>query len=504
MVVELDTNRFNKAKQTAAQRLSKRLNIPGFRKGKAPYRIVANYVGEPAIIEDAVELLADEVYKTALDETALDPYGPGSLDDYQVEPVPTLTFSVPLRPTVDLKDYRAVRIDWEAPEVTDEQVEQTLKAMQLEHAVIETSSRPAAMGDRVTIDVHSVIELEDDDDDDDDDEDEDERENETEASVSDEAEAAAADDEDDDADDEEDDDDEDEDDDEVEFIHAHDQQFMLDPENEPVPGFSAAIVGMQAGETREFELRLPDDHADYPGAEVEFEVTVSAIENVTLPTLNDELAARATADEENPLSLLELRMRIRENLGKQLEAQKRDQYVDQMLDAVLAQAEVRYPEAAVAHQIDHLLQRFDQNLRRNQFTLRDYMQIYRKSVDDLYQDYRPQAVRTIERSLVLTELLRLEQIEIGEAEIEAEIDKVLERVGAQDQDQARALFAQGTMRDSIRDELSMSRLMDRLVAIGRGEAPDLPPPAAEAPAESDEAAQADVSESPSSTSEEQP
>ncbi len=480
MVVEIDADRFTKAKQTAAQRLSKRLSIPGFRKGKAPYRIVANYVGEPAIIEDAIELIADDVYQKALDESDLEPYGPGTLDDYKVDPVPTLSFTVPLRPTVDLKDYRSIRLDWEEPVVSDEQVDEALKALRMEHAVIEASSRPAAMGDRVTIDVHSVIEQDDGDDEDEDD-----------------AEGDAV------EDDDSGDDEADEDDDEIEFIHAHDQKFMLDPDNDPVPGFSAAIVGMQVDETREFELRLPDDHTQYPGAEVEFEVTVRAIENVTLPALNDDLAARITADEENPLSLLELRMRIRENLQKQLEQQQRDRYVESMLDAILAQAEIRYPEAAVASQIDHILQRFDQTLRRNQFTLRDYMQVYRKSIDDLYQDYRPQAVRTIERGLVMSELLRVEQIEVEDADLETKIDELIGRIEADGQERARALLADGQMRDPIRDELRMARLMERLVAIGRGQAPDLPPAPAVEP-EPVEAAEADVSESTPPTSEGQP
>jgi trigger factor len=86
--VELDIDRLEQAKQAAAKKIAKRVNIPGFRKGKVPYKILLNYVGEGALLEDAIEILGNDIYKEALDQSGVDPYGPGQLEDFKVEPQP--------------------------------------------------------------------------------------------------------------------------------------------------------------------------------------------------------------------------------------------------------------------------------------------------------------------------------------------------------------------------------------------------------------------------------
>ncbi len=129
LTVALEPARLEKAKIQAAQKLSKRFRIPGFRPGKAPYKVVANYVGEASILEDAFEILGDEIYKAALTESALKPYGPGSLENVLPEP-PTMVFTVPLQPEVELNDYRSVRDTFTAPEVSDEDFERALKQLQ--------------------------------------------------------------------------------------------------------------------------------------------------------------------------------------------------------------------------------------------------------------------------------------------------------------------------------------------------------------------------------------
>jgi trigger factor len=121
MTVAVDTDRLEKAKQKAAQQLSRRVNIPGFRKGKAPYRILLNYLGEAAILEDAIEVLGNDIYKEALTESGLEPYGPGEIEGVELENGPVLKFIVPLQPEVSLGTYRDVRVEYTAPEVKDEE-----------------------------------------------------------------------------------------------------------------------------------------------------------------------------------------------------------------------------------------------------------------------------------------------------------------------------------------------------------------------------------------------
>ena len=158
VTVEIDAERLDAAKHKAAQQISRKVNIPGFRKGKVPYRVLLNYVGEGAILEDAVELLSQEVYREVLPETGLEPYGPGVLTEVKSEEAtPTFIYVVPLQPTVDLSDYRSVRIPYDLPETTDEAVNRAMKNLQEQNAVVEESHQAVVLGNRVTLDLHSFI-----------------------------------------------------------------------------------------------------------------------------------------------------------------------------------------------------------------------------------------------------------------------------------------------------------------------------------------------------------
>lgn len=253
LTVEVDGDRFDAAKKTAAGALSERVNIPGFRRGKAPYRILANYIGEAAILEEAVEQLSQSVYRDALLESKLDPYGPGALEDAKTEgAAPVFVYNIPLQPVVELGDYRAVRLPYEAPVVTDEQMNTLIKNLQRENAVVETSNRPLALGDRATVDLHAFfvdagmgggVEQE-----------SDEARDEASADIEVDSQAAApapadphdaivsG--------------------DREVYAHQHDAQLFLDGDDEPLPGFNQAMVGAVVGEQRTFELTIPD--ADPP------------------------------------------------------------------------------------------------------------------------------------------------------------------------------------------------------------------------------------------------
>jgi len=473
--VELDAARFQSAKEQAARKLSNRLNLPGFRKGKAPYRIVVNYVGEGAIVEEAIELLGEAIYKEVLPQTGVDPYGPGALEDVKADTAaPTFIYSIPLQPEIDLGAYRDVRAELTVPEVDDAAVDRSLRLLLEREAVIEDSTRAAALGNRVTLDVHSffVEEVEDDEDDQDDDDDHDH-------------------DHDHDHDDEHghghdhdnDDDDEDDDHDHIDpthgehFIHEHDFVTLLNDDYEPMDGFNAQIAGMNVGDAKTFELTFAqdDEEDELKGRTVKFEVTVKKIENFTLPALTDDFAARVTADEEKPLTLLELRMRTRKNLQEANERRAKAEFSSNVLEKIVQGAAIRYPEDIVADEIDRSMQRFDQQLRQqNRLTLQDYMKVASIDINQLYQQFRPSAVRTVERALVLRELLRQEHITVDEARIDAAIEEMVTQYDDAQRDSLRSLFQSPQMRDSVIDDLLTTAVMERITAIARGEAPELP------------------------------
>jgi trigger factor len=447
--VAVGNERFDKAKKQAARKLSKQYRIPGFRKGKAPYKVMVRYIGEAPIIEEAMEDLGNKVYREALDEIAetVRPYGPGSLEDFKLDPEPTYIFTVPLEPEVELSDYHSIRKDYTAPEVSADDVEETLLQLRRREAETTDSENPVESGDRVTLDIHSEFA-------------DGEERPETDG-----------------------DDDEDADDEENKvpykgdgYIHRHDQELDLDPDNEPVlPGFIGALVGANIEDTVEFELSVPDDseYEEIRGRKVQFSVTVKAVQNVTMPELDDDFAAQVTKDEEEPLSLEQLRQRLLENLEKEAVREAENAYANQILDEIVDASTVKYPQTMLDERIEDMLKDLDSNLRQQGIGLEDYIQITGTTRQALQEQYTPEAQKSLERSLVLGEVLTQEAIEVKPEDVEKSIDDMLAQFGEQ-KDAFRQFFDTPQQRNSIVNNLLYERVMERLTKIGRGESLDEP------------------------------
>lgn len=470
--VEIDLERLDKAKQKAARKVAKEVSIPGFRKGKVPYNVLVRYVGEASIIEEALEDLGQEVYREALESSQLDVYGPGAFDNFDLEGAnPVFVFTVPLQPVVKLGNYRDVRVDFSVPAVEDKDVDAAMRSLQQDHALVEESQHPAALGNRVTVDIHSHFVVE-------------------------ETGEAEADEVDDDATDHE--------HEELDahdhgtgesYVHQHDSALFLsdNPDDDPfLPGFSNALVGANLNDTVEFELTVPTDEANYGedgGRRVHFSVTIKKIDSVTLPVLNDDFAARVSADEtpegEDPMTLLQLRLKMRENLEKAVRDNAQQAHAEQALSAVVEQADIRYPQDMIDDQIEDMIEQFENDLRRQGMNLDYYMQVTGRSKDALAEELRDSAIRTVRRSLVLRSLVAVENIAVSDADIQEELGTLASQLGAP-VETIMELFGGGQLRDNIRNNLLQSRVMDRLSAIARGEAPELPaaiPPVEAAPAD---------------------
>jgi trigger factor len=484
LIVQLDEEMFASARQKAARSLSSKVNIPGFRKGKVPLRILVNYVGEAALAEEAIEQVSQEVYRQALKDSGLAPYAPGTLVDVKLETQPpTLIYTVPLQPTVKLGDYRALVTGYTPPVVEDAEVDEALRQMQEEYALVEESQRPAEPGNRVVMALHSyfVDDLDDEDGEEDEAEDADEPVDEIEDEV-----------EEDDHDDEHDhehshDIDSFMDEEQEVYLHNHEMQFILNEKNdkEVAPGFSAALVGVAAGDTRQFDLSFPEDYseAELAGRTVHFVASVSRVETVTLPALNDDLAARVTKDEEQPLTLLEMRVRVRENLTQQKQRQYNTEFARATIDKLVETAELAYPEELLFEHANRLLEDFDRRLRSGGMTLDDYMKVSNTTSEALYEQWRPSALKSAERSLVMSELIALEGLRVEPAEI----DEALEGFVAQFEEHLQPLVRQqiasdDSMRVTVANSIIQDKLYERLALIAKGEAPPLPEPTLSEPA----------------------
>mgnify|MGYP005840596107 CR=1 FL=1 len=409
----------DEARRQAARRFAARVRIPGFRPGKAPYALVERTVGRDTLTEEAAEILAPELYKRVLEEGGHQPYDRPTLRIVQREPL-ELKLRVALEPSVELGDYRQMRVEPEPPvQVTPEQEEQLLNELREQHGVWTPVERPAQLGDRAVLDIQGV--------------------------------ALGR-----------------------TVVDQTGSELNL-TENLTPPGFAQAIVGMEPGQTREFSLRYPDDAPEeMAGKVVSFTVTLRELKERRLPTLDDEFA-RSLGE---AATLDELRANLRERLRARLEAEARERLGMRVLDELVARSRLDYPNLAVERQIDRTLEQRDRQLRRQGFTLESYLHATHKSLAQYRDELRSEAELTLQRSLVLRELARVEEIRVDSAEIKAQVDRVAEAYGDQADAVRRALVQEQALA-SVAAELYGQKALSRLIDLVTGKVEEGAPAARE-------------------------
>jgi FKBP-type peptidyl-prolyl cis-trans isomerase (trigger factor) len=370
---------------------------------------------------------------------------------------------------VSLGAYRDIRLPYEEPTVTEADVEAALKRLQDSRATVEDVERPAQLGDLVNFTVFGTVAPA------------------PQEAAAPEGEAAA---------------DESteaatpeastetatettpeastETDDEPElFIEDEIDEFVLteNAEADVVPGFSAQVIGMSAGEERTFDVTLPEDFQDeeYRNRVVTFKVNLSSVKSRTLPEMNDEFVKTVTDGEHETVEAL--RTRVQTDLQEDALRTAKSKYADDVLSKVLEGAEIKYPPQMVDQYIHDIIDDLERNLRNRNLSMETYMQISGKTHEDLHHDYEQPAIDRIKRNVVVSEIVKAEQLAITNEEIDAHVEKLTQRFGDSTQASSfRDMLNRDESRRSIAFDLVMERVVDRLAQIGRGEAPELPAP----------------------------
>ena len=464
LTIEIEEDQLESAKQKAARQISQRVRIKGFRKGKAPYRLVAQYVGEAAILEEAVESLGDNLYKQALEESEVTPYGPGAFEDFKIEPAPTFVFSVPLHPEVDLNNYQDVRVDFEAPEVSDEDVEQALQQLRMrELEVLDAERKVAEPGDRVTVAVDSEF---------------------VDGEEPDEDEPEPVDDGEDKTDDDENADGGSQDaaankDDDMPyvprkgdtFVHDENAVVILDPKEDPfIDGFVDNIVDAELGSDVLFELTIPDDDSDKTIANrrVSFVVTLKQIESIRIPELDDAFAESISKNRGDEVTdMAGLRVSIREDLERAALERTESEYSGQVMEKIVEGAEIRFPELMLDERVDVMIDEFAGNLKRQNLSLEDYFRHTGNTLDALKLQYREPATQSLKQSLVVRELIKEEEVAATDEQIDLRTELLVSGYGQSAE--VRKLFDTPQIRSNLRNELIIGQVNQLLCAFGRGE-----------------------------------
>lgn len=441
--IEVEPERVERSIEAAYRRLAPRVKIPGFRPGKAPRPMVERQLGgRDALLHEALDRLLPEVYDEVVDEQSIDAIDLPKLSITSIEPV-AFTATVPVRPSVQLGDYRSLRVEHEPVEIPEEQVDATLERLQRTQATVEPAERPVQLGDVVRANVTAVIDGE--------------------------------------------------------------EQFTQDDAEFPIregvevslPGFTGNLVGMGRGEKREFGVPFPDDYQDEPlrGKRIDYTVTINEIKEERLPTLDNEFAQGVGKGYE---SVEVLKDEIRADIRAELERQERSRYETRALDELVPLAELEYPSILVERELEHLMT--DHKGGRSP-DVSNQIERLGKSEDEIKADLRPQAEERVRKSLILGELTQAENLDVNEDEVEAELSRLSEGAG-EAAEQLRELFANDSGRATIRRSLLTRKTFERLVEIAEGTASESVPvatkPRPATPSETRKARKPRTSKSPTS------
>ena len=422
LTVEVDQERIDKELRKAARKVASQYRIPGFRKGKAPYSVVVKQLGLPALYNEFIDDLGQEVFKEVIEQENIEPYAMASLTDVEFEPV-RYKLVVPLDPEIDLGNYRKLRVDAVEPTVDEEAYEARLNEYLGQYSDWQELTRPIQNGDLVTLDVKSVL---------------------TEPNEGDDETIVL---------------------DETEWEITLDEEYPMDP-----PGLDDAIIGTKVGAEKKFTLSWPEDSQSmYAGKTANFEIKIRAAKSFEQPELTDELAQMIGPDFE---TAADLKKSIEDALLEDATTQAENQYMDNVLDALLEESTLVYPPVVIEDQMGAMVNDFEMQLRRMGIEdPQNYFQSTGMDMDEFRESQREEATKIAERNLLISEIITQEGLLVEDEDIDERVAEIVGDMGEQDPEQAesmKAMFREGQMRQMLDSQILTTKAIARLKDIALG------------------------------------
>ena len=373
LTIEVAAEDLEKAMQNAYQKAKGRISIPGFRKGKAPRKMIEQMYGKGVFLEDAVNALIPEHYSKALAECELEIVSQPTIDITQAEPGKAFIFTaeVATKPEVTLGDYKGVEVPKTEITVTDEDVEAELKKEQEKNSrTINVEDRGAQLQDVVTIDFEGSV-------------------------------------------------------DGVPFDGGQATEYPLTlGSNTFIPGFEEQLVGAKTGDHVEVKVTFPEEYQakELAGKEAVFQCDVKKIEAKELPELDDDFAKDVSEFD----TLAEYKEDVKKNLTEKKAEDARRAKEDAAVDKVIENAQMDIPEAMIETQTRQMLDDFARRMQSQGLSMEQYFQFTGQSVEKMMEDMKPQALKRIQTRLVLEKIAEVENIQPTEEEVNEEISKMAE------------------------------------------------------------------------------
>ena len=370
LTITVDPEEFNPYLDAARKEIAKQVNIPGFRKGHVPGKIIDQRIGFAAVAGEAVNNGVPELYSKALEEKKIHPMSQPEIDVQEVpesakdETKLKFTATVERRPDIELPELDGLEIDVPKAQVTDEDVNNRLESLRQRFGTLVGVDRPAAKGDFANIDLDAQIDGE---------------------SV----------------------------DSQEGVSYELGSGTMLD-------GLDEALEGLSAGEETTFEGTL--EAGEHEGQKATVKVKVNSVKAEELPELNDEFASEVSDFD----TLDEYKKEIKDNLTKKKEEQAKTEKENAVVDKAVENATMEIPEAMIDTQVENMVDDFARRIQSQGLSMEQYMLVTGATVDSLKEQMKPQTVKRIESRLVLEKVAEAENIQISDEKLDEELAKMAE------------------------------------------------------------------------------
>lgn len=408
LTFEVSAEEFSKAVNKVYLKNAKKFNIPGFRKGKAPRAIVEKYYTEAVFYDEAINMVLPDAYEAAIKESGIDAVARPEIDVEEIkkgEPV-VFTALVTTKPEVKLGEYKGLEVKKIDCSVTDEDVEKDLEAAREKNArLISVDDKAVENGNIAVIDFEGFV-------------------------------------------------------DDVPFDGGKGEDYELEIGSGTfIPGFEEQLVGAKTDDKIDVKVTFPEEyHAEnLAGKDAVFKVTVKDVKVRELPELNDDFAGEVSEFD----TLEEYKADVRVKLEKAAEDKAKAETENEVVDKAVENAEFEIPDAMLEAQIDNIVRDFEQRLSYQGMNLDMYLQYTGQNRDAFREQFKDQAKKQVEGSLVLEAIQKAEGIEAGPEETELRLVDMSKKYNME-LDKLKELLGEAEM-ESIKQEIAMQKTIEMLV-----------------------------------------
>lgn len=356
---------------SAARNISKEINIPGFRPGRAPKDIVEREIGQSKLWEKAAALAIPRVYVKTLLKHNIEAIGQPQITLLKLAPGNPFVFKakVAILPTIELADYSKIRIKKRKIEVKPEEVEKTLRSLQASRVRTQRVNRPAQKNDLVEIDFKTYLNKI-----------------------------------------------------PIEKGESKNHPLVIG-QGYFVSGFEDKLIGMKEGDQKEFSLHFPKGYHDkmLRDKDVDFKVKMKKVKERILPEINDQFARSLGKFND----LADLRKKLAENLRLEAETKEQERFEMEIMDKIAEKTKVEIPEVLIKGEIEKMLNELRDLVKAQGAEFDKYLESIKKTEEDLRRDFRERATKRVKIGLILREIAKKEKIKVSEKEVQAEIERTL-------------------------------------------------------------------------------